>query len=238
MLPTTKNKNGQKLSHLVVEQLIQHIQDGRYAVGDKIPTELALIAQFAVSRSVIREAVTELRSLGFVETRHGIGTFVKAQDQEQSFLLSNASLSTLNDIIALLELRMSLETEAVFLAAERRQKQHLDKMQHALDEFQQHIASSTLDGTVKADYRFHIAIAEASGNQYFVDFLKYLGDKIIPRARLRSIELNPNTRHEYLSNVHQEHVNIFKAIIDQDGALARQMMRAHLGKSMKKFKLS
>lgn len=233
---THKTKNHQKLSHAIVEQLIQQIQSGNYAVGDKIPTELELIEQFEVSRSVIREAITELRSLGFVETRHGIGTFVKEQEGEQNFLLSNASLETINDIIALLELRISLETEAVFLAAERRQQVHIDKMQAALDDFKKHISSDVIDGTVQADYRFHIAIAEASNNQYFVDFLKYLGEKIIPRARVRSIELNPSSRQEYLENVHLEHLNILKAIVDQDGALARQMMRAHLSKSIKKFK--
>lgn len=236
MTDLAKNKNTVKLSHAIVEQFIEQIQSGHYQTGDKIPSELELITQFDVSRSVIREAVTELRSLGFVETRHGIGTFVKEQPDAQSFLLSHASLATLNDILSLLELRISLETEAVFLAAERRQPQHLEKMQRALHDFQQHIHSSALDGTVLADYHFHIAIAEASGNQYFVDFLKYLGEKIIPRARLRSIELNPDTRLDYLNNVHLEHLNIFKAILDQDAALARQMMRAHLGKSLKKFK--
>ncbi|EJB8376003.1 FCD domain-containing protein, partial [Acinetobacter baumannii] len=82
----------------------------------------------------------------------------------------------------------------------------------------------------------HIAIAEASENQYFVDFLKYLGEKIIPRARVKSIEQSPENREEYLKAVHHDHVNIYNAIVDQDGLLARQMMRAHLSKSIKKFK--
>ena len=107
-----------KLSQIIVENLIEKIQSNEYQVDEKIPTELELIDQFNVSRSVIREAITELRSLGYVETRHGIGTFVKEQKEEQSFLLSNASLETINDIVSLLELRISLESEAVFLASE------------------------------------------------------------------------------------------------------------------------
>src|SRR5690606_8131573 len=99
-----------KLSQVVVNELIDKIQSGELEVGKKIPTELELIALFEVSRSVIREAITELRSLGYVETRHGIGTFVKEQIVEQNFLLSNASLETITDIISLLELRMSLES--------------------------------------------------------------------------------------------------------------------------------
>lgn len=231
-----KSRSSQKLSQAVVEKIIEKIQSGELAVAEKIPTELELIEQFEVSRSVIREAITELRSLGYVETRHGIGTFVKEQIIEQNFLLSTASLETINDIIALLELRISLESEAVFLAAERRKSSHIAKMQAAIDDFEQHISSDLNDGTVKADYDFHIAIAEASANQYFVDFLKYLGEKIIPRARLQSIQQSPENREQYLKNVHHDHLNILNAIVDQDGLLARQMMRAHLSKSIKKFK--
>lgn len=236
MSSITKSRSTKKLSQVIVEQLIETIQSGEFKIGEKIPTELELIEQFDVSRSVIREAITELRSLGFVETRHGIGTFVKEQNIEQNFLLSNASLETINDIVALLELRISLESEAVFLASERRKKNHLEKMKIALNAFEAHISSGENDGTVKADYDFHIAIAEASGNQYFVDFLKYLGEKIIPRARVKSIEQSPENREEYLKTVHHDHVNIYNAILDQDGLLARQMMRAHLSKSIKKFK--
>ncbi|MEB3767749.1 FadR/GntR family transcriptional regulator [Acinetobacter sp. MD2] len=232
----TKSRSTKKLSQVIVEQFIDKIQSGAFGVGEKIPTELELIEQFEVSRSVIREAITELRSLGFVETRHGIGTFVKEQIVEQNFLLSNASLETIHDIVSLLELRISLESEAVFLACERRKQTHLDKMKIALDDFESHISSNVNDGTVKADYDFHIAIAEASGNQYFVDFLKYLGEKIIPRARVKSIEKSPENREEYLKSVHHDHVNIYNAIRDKDGQLARQMMRAHLSKSIKKFK--
>lgn len=231
-----KSRSTKKLSQAVVEQLIETIQSGGFKIGEKIPTELELIEQFDVSRSVIREAITELRSLGFVETRHGIGTFVKEQNKEQNFLLSNASLETINDIVALLELRISLESEAVFLASERRTNQHLEKMKAALDDFEVNISSDENDGTIRADYDFHIAVAEASANQYFVDFLKYLGEKIIPRARVKSIEQSRENREEYLKLVHHDHVNIYHAIQDQDGLLARQMMRAHLAKSIKKFK--
>ena len=236
MSSVTKSRSTKKLSQIIVEQLIEKIQSGTFKVGEKIPTELELIESFEVSRSVIREAITELRSLGFVETKHGIGTFVKEQIIEQNFLLSNASLETINDIISLLELRISLESEAVSLASERRKPLHMNKMKAALDDFEQHISSNMNDGTINADYDFHIAIAEASGNQYFVDFLKYLGEKIIPRARLKSIEKNAANREEYLKAVHHDHVNIYNAIVDQDGPLARQMMRAHLAKSIKKFK--
>lgn len=232
-----KPRISKKLSQSIVEAIIEKIQSNHYQVGEKLPSELELIEQFGVSRSVIREAITELRSLEYVETRHGIGTFVCEIPTGQSFLLSSASLETIQDIIALLELRLSLESEAVFLAAERRTDIHLEKMQSALDEFENHISSDVKDGTIHADFNFHMAIAEASSNQYFVDFLSYLGEKIIPRARIKSIETSGQSREDYLRQVHHHHYNIYNAIVEQDPPLARQLMRAHLSKSIKKFQL-
>ena len=45
-------------------------------MGDKLPTEAAIMAEFDVSRTVVREAISKLQASGLVETRHGIGTFV------------------------------------------------------------------------------------------------------------------------------------------------------------------
>lgn len=84
MSSAIKPRSTKKLSQIIVEQLIEKFSL-ETSKSEKIPTELELIETFEVSRSVIREAITELRSLGFVETRHGIGTFVKEQTVEQNF---------------------------------------------------------------------------------------------------------------------------------------------------------
>ena len=60
----------------LVESLGDRIRDGRLALGDKLPTEAAIMAEFEVSRTVVREAISKLQASGLVETRHGIGTFV------------------------------------------------------------------------------------------------------------------------------------------------------------------
>lgn len=92
MSSAIKSRSTKKLSQIIVAQLIEKIQSGDFTVGEKIPTELELIEQFEVSRSVIREVITELRSLGYVETRHGIGTFVKEHSIEQNFFTFKCQL--------------------------------------------------------------------------------------------------------------------------------------------------
>ena len=91
--------------------------------------------RFGVSRTVVREAISKLQAAGLVETRHGIGTFVLAQSESPSFRVHPGQLSTLHDVIALLELRISIETEAAALAAVRRTEANLRVMQDAMSAF-------------------------------------------------------------------------------------------------------
>ena len=64
------------LALTVVDVLADRIRDGRLAPGAKLATESALMAEFGVSRTVIREALSKLQAAALVQTRHGIGTFV------------------------------------------------------------------------------------------------------------------------------------------------------------------
>lgn len=91
------------------------------------------MSEFGVSRTVVREAISKLQASGLVETRHGVGTFVLDSLAGASFKLSADQLGTLQDVIAVLELRIGLETEAAALAALRRTDANLATMRQALD---------------------------------------------------------------------------------------------------------
>ncbi len=72
-LPRRKQRS---LAMTIVESIAQRVRDGAIAPGDKLPTEAAVMEEFGVSRTVVREAISKLQTSGLVETRHGIGTFV------------------------------------------------------------------------------------------------------------------------------------------------------------------
>src|SRR5438309_11051757 len=108
------------LAHDVVDGLGGRIRDGSLAPGEKLPTEAAIMEEFGVSRTVVREAISRLQAAGIVETRHGIGTFVLGHGDGSSFRIAPAQLATLNDVIGVLELRMAVETESAALADMRR----------------------------------------------------------------------------------------------------------------------
>ena len=61
--------SGARLSDQVARQLTAEIASGRLAPGGKLPAEARLVEQFQVSRTVVREAVSRLKSIGLVESR-------------------------------------------------------------------------------------------------------------------------------------------------------------------------
>ncbi len=230
---TTHNKRS--LAQQVVDDLSDKIRTGVYKSGEKLPTEPEVMAEMGVSRTVVREAMSHLQASGLVETRHGIGSFV-LPPQPPAFPLDPVSELTLRDVIAMLELRISLETEAASLAAERRTDAHLQNMQMALDRFEKEIQKN--ESTIDADFQFHLQIALATGNRYFEDILHHLGTATIPRARLTIAQLLPSSSNEYLSRTNREHKLIFDAIARKDAVAARAAMRKHLVDSKERLRMA
>ena len=134
-MQTTPLRRPRTLAQGLVEQLSAQIRDGRLAPHTKLPTEGQVMQAYGVSRTVVREALSRLQAAGLVATRHGIGTFVVGPGAEPAFSLGPQQLETLRDVIAVLELRLGVETEAAGLAAQRRTADNLAVMRAALDEF-------------------------------------------------------------------------------------------------------
>ena len=228
-IDTPLRRKPRTLALELVESLGDRIRDGRLALGDKLPTEAAIMAEFSVSRTVVREAISKLQASGLVETRHGIGTFVLGLGQTPGFKITADQLSTLRDVIAVLEVRIGVETEAAALAAQRRTDVNLKAMREALD-----AVTAAVDAgrdAVSADFQFHLEIARATQNSHFAELMGTLGSMIIPRARLDAPDSVDDERRQYLRRVNGEHESIYDAIVSQDPDGARAAMRTHLANS-------
>lgn len=215
----------------VVEELAARIRTGDLRCGDKLPTETEIMRTYGVSRTVAREAITRLQAERLVETRHGIGTFVLELPAPAPLAIDPRSVVTLEDVLSILELRVSLETEVASLAAARRSEQQLAALRSALDLLQECRTRRTDTDTAAADADFHLAIAEAAGNPRIHDILHYLGKNIIPRSRINFASLTQDDLHR----VAQEHEDIFEAIRRQDTETARAAMRSHLSNSRERL---
>ncbi len=221
------------LAHGLVDDLGEKIRSQKLRPGDKLPTETAIMKAFGVSRTVVREALSKLQAGGLVETHHGIGTFVLQPKAAGMFRLDASDIATSVDVLAVLELRISLETESAGLAATRRTDEQLVAMRDALDDFERNVAAA--GDTVAPDFRFHLQIAQATGNPYFADIMSHLGTTIIPRTRIAAIRTH-DPRGEYLSRVNREHEEIYAAIARRDSESARAAMRIHLTNSRERLR--
>ena len=217
------------LAHDVVDGLSGRIRDGSLAQGEKLPTEAAIMEEFGVSRTVVREAISRLQAAGLVATRHGVGTFVVGMGDAATFRIAPEQLGTLQDVIAVLELRIGVETEGAALAAMRRTPENLETLRNALTAF----IAAVEEGrdAVGPDFQFHLEIAKSTQNHHFVDLMATLGGMMIPRARLEPPGPLTPERAAYLRKVNAEHESIVEAISRQDPDAARAAMRTHLANS-------
>ena len=218
----------------IVESLAANIRDGQLKAGDKLPTEAEIMVRFDVSRTVVRESLSKLQASGLVETRHGIGTFVLPPQDAGNFRIAAADFATVADVISVLELRISLETEAAGLAAQRRTSVNLQAMEAALLAFSDSVNHDS--DAVPPDFQFHMEVARATGNRHFSDLMTYLGTMIIPRTRVNTAQNAPEGRMNYLQRVHAEHESIYNAIRNQDAEAARAAMRTHLSNSRERLR--
>lgn len=217
------------LAHDVVDALGGRIREGSLPPATKLPTEAAIMEEFGVSRTVVREAISRLQAAGLVETRHGVGTFVVGMGDPATFRISPDQLGTLQDVIAVLELRIAVETECAALAAARRTTGNLATLRSALNAFSAALEEGR--DAVGPDFQFHLEIAKASQNHHFVDLMATLGGMMIPRARLEPPGPLTPERQAYLRRVNSEHESIVDAISRQDPEGARAAMRTHLANS-------
>ena len=223
-----------KLSRGLFEQLAEQIKSGRLAPGTRLPTEQALTRAARVSRTVVREAVAALRAEGLVITRQGVGAFVTAAPQHTPFRIEPERMQTLSDTLNVMELRLGVEIESAGIAAERASRAQVRAIGTALDAIER--AAAAGKSAVDEDLAFHRAIAEATGNPEFSRFLQFIGRHLIPRRIVSGLPERMGGQKAYLALIQEEHRRIFEAIRDNSPGAAREAMRRHLTRSLKRYR--
>lgn len=238
-LPDHDSPRGKSQPQRVFDGVAERIRGGMLKPGDRVPSEPELMKEFGVSRTVVREAMSRLQASGQVETRQGVGTFVLAPPAAEPLLEIGKGHMQTRQVLAMLELRISLESEAASLAAARRSNTHLAAMRTALDAFDAHRRAG--ERTSEDDFRFHAQIAAATGNEYFEEVLASLGNATLRRlaaeAGGRAREGGPRfgdplpALEPGKELTQAEHEAIYDAIARGDAAAARAAMFMHLSNS-------
>lgn len=223
--------SGARLSDQVAEQLCAEIKQGRLAPGDKLPTEARLVEQFAVSRTVVREAVSRLKSLGLVDSRQGSGVFVSAQLPFAPLNFEARHAASQEAVIQMVEVRRALEAEVAALAAERRSASDLRAIEQAVRALDQAVLAG--GNGVTEDVNFHRAIAEAARNPFLIQTLEYLGQFL--HGATQVTRANEARRVDFAAEVQTEHQAILLAVQAGQPDMARQAAAAHMGNAIRRI---
>lgn len=231
---TVKHSTGNNeptLTDKVTDLLATQIRNGVYPVNARLPTEQFMTEEYGVSRTVIREAISRLKSEGLVETRQGSGTIVLSPSSYDSFKLPADTADHAQGVIHILELRKGIETEMAALAAVNHTAEQLEKMRQALIDMD--TATANGEDGVKEDLAFHTAIAKASHNPHFPELLKMLTRALEDAIRVtRGNEAKTSSMGE---QVRLEHQAIFKAIEQRDPDEARKAAFKHMDNTVERI---
>jgi DNA-binding FadR family transcriptional regulator len=155
----------------IAVQLRRQIETGELPAGEQLPGHRGLAAQYDVSLSTIREAISMLVSDGLITTRAGRGTFVAVDPPTQS----RAGRPLLRaEVEELVEAREMIEAQLARLAAERASDEQIAALWDAVGRM--HDASASPALYPDADVDFHLALAAAANNRYLLQAMSDIRD--------------------------------------------------------------
>lgn len=223
--------SSERLSVQVAQRLENEIREGRLSPGEKLPTEAKLVELFKVSRTVVREALSRLKSIGLVESRQGSGVYVHHQAAFEPLNFDPRLADSREAVLQIVEVRRALEAECAQLAATNRSAGDIDQLQNALAAIDRAVANGK-DG-VEEDVLFHQAIAKAAGNPFLIGTLDFLGQFL--RGGTQVTRANEARRADFAQAVRQEHHAIVKAIVEGDAKQAHRLATLHMRNAAKRI---
>lgn len=227
-------QKSKSLTNELADTLRAEILSGKLNLGEKLPSSKFIEENAGVSRSVVREAVAQLKAEGLVESKHGVGVFVTSKTPKQAFVIQDKEFESIIDSIQILELRMPVECEIAARAAASRTDAQMKKINECMKKMEETIAHGV--ESANDDLNFHLAIAEATENPYFSRFIKYIGNGMVPSRMLVTINTSEAEIDAFYTVIQEEHRQIAKAIENESPEMAGASMKAHLSASIKRHK--
>lgn len=146
----------------IVEYMTRRIVSGEWPPGQVTPSLRSLARETGVSAVTVREAIRTLQERGLVETRHGVGTFVRSPEEGERVVPWMLGAGDVHDYVDLVEAREVIEAAIVRFAIQRRTAEQVRQLHEIVDRMR---ASRTETAPfLEADTDFHITLAEAAHN--------------------------------------------------------------------------
>jgi DNA-binding FadR family transcriptional regulator len=212
----------QSLVDTVVARIRGIIELGHLQAGDRLPTETELSEQLGVSRTVVREAVSQLESLGLLSVRRGRGMFVgdgNSLIRCMQMLRSALALSP-KELVQVTEFRKAIECYAARCAAERATSDDLAELATLCDDMDREEREYV--EAMRLDFQFHRRLMAITENPLMCSVLEVIQEFILAAM----VQTTPKPRDRAQS--HRRHLAIVQAIRDRDPDAAEIAMENHM----------
>lgn len=209
----------------MIDYILLQIETEAWPIGFRLPAERILSSQIKVSRATVREGILSLRVSGYIKTIQGSGSFVTQLSDDFRNPLAFESEESF-DHFELREYRYAIEAQCAYLAANRATKVQLRKLEKAHEHLRFVHLKNDLKAEGLADARFHLAIAEASGNRILAYSLKSLFSLLKANviANIGGLAKRPETRLRLM----KQHTQLFESIYYQKPLKARKLAQEHM----------
>lgn len=223
-----------RLSDRLAALLAEQVAGGALAPGARLPTEQQLAEQHGVSRTVVREAVHQLKSQGLLISRQGSGVYVAPAQAHKPLAFDPTVLESMESVSHIVEVRRALEGEIAALAARRATRAQVAGLRRGLRAIEDAVAAGG-DG-VEQDLALHRAIADASGNPQFGRILGFLEQYL--REAMRVTRGNEARHWRFAEAVRTEHRALVDAIAARDELSARRIATGHMEKAARRLEVA
>lgn len=211
----------------IVASLTSALHAGELRPGDRLPSEQALASEFGVARTVVREAISQLKYDGVVQSRVGVGAFIAQPQERTAFRISPACFKKRKELLKLLRLRNGVVIEVAADAALARSKRDITRMEAILAEMRE--ASSDREHGAErhfeAERQLIQIIAKMADNEHALNFIVMIDGQIA--EKLRSVAVKNTKATELAAVAIEEQARLVEAITRGDPAAARERARKH-----------
>ncbi|QBF47334.1 FadR/GntR family transcriptional regulator [Janibacter limosus] len=214
---------GGGLHHSVLSRIGSDLTSGRLVAGEVFSME-QLEGRYGVSRTVVREVIKVLESIGVATSRRRVGVTIQPESTWESLspviihwrLEGPQRLAQLREVS---ELRRGVEPQAAWLAAQRATPEQVERLRAAADGMAATGPRGDLTTYLQHDIDFHRTLLDASGNTLLVGFAPFVAEALTGR-----------THHDLMPRIPEQgaidwHVEVAAAVADGHPELAEETMR-------------
>jgi GntR family transcriptional repressor for pyruvate dehydrogenase complex len=193
-----RKRQSQNKREYVTSQILESIQSGEFKAGDRLPSENSLAEMMGVSRPSVREALSALRLLGFIDTKDGYGTYVKSSipvpDKFSYPEGMPAKFDSNFNIFEMLEARKVFEPAVARFALSMVTDEGIAKLEAVFQKMTEAASDPDYDRYHQENLKFHRTIAAAAKNNVMLNIIESINIVFVQS------EMGAELRRRYLTD--------------------------------------